>query len=106
MNKIKNSYRVEADNIDDIIEIFQNLITKSINDNKMNGVKKLVTISIRVSFNSPISNKKVYVTLFTKNIDINSFRVNEIITDIIHKLNNRSITPETISSLHIHLYYL
>lgn len=106
MNTIKNSYRVEINNNNDINNIFLTLISKSINDNRTNGVKKLVTISIRVSFKSPISDKKVYATLLTKNIDINTFEVNDIVRDVNNKVRNRNISPDTITSLHIHLYYL
>lgn len=106
MNKIKNTYRVETHNKQEVEILFNDLISKSIEGNRENGLKKLVTISIRVSFESPIKNKKLYVTLLTQNIDFNKFVLQDIIVEIMNKLNNRNITPTSLYSLHIHLYYL
>lgn len=50
--------------------------------------------------------KKIYHTLLTKNIDIENFKISEIINKITDRLDKRHISPEKVTSLHIHFYYL
>lgn len=107
MNKIKNSYRVDTPNILELENKFTSLISNSIEFNRLNDEnKKLIAISIRVSYKSTIDSKKIYHTLLTKNIDIENFKISGIINKIKDSLEKRHILPEKVTSLHIHFYYL
>jgi len=107
MNKIKNSYKVETNNTQELESKFYNLISSSIEFNKINDENKnLIAISIRVSYKKALNTKIIYHTLLTKNINIENFNMSELMENILKKLENRNILSEQVTSLHIHFYYL
>jgi hypothetical protein len=108
VSEMKIKYRVENINKNDIEKELEGYITKYLVDDKTfnsGNKKRLVTLSIRVSYKPDTKSKQYYSTLMSINYSSN-YNISEIMETIKSRLINRNINIKTITSFHLHLNYI
>ena len=111
---LKINYKVDRINENEIENEIYNFISPAkagIQENKNKNDKKLVSVSVRISYRPILDKRQEYKVLFTNNIDINNFNPLEILNEFKSKVENRKVANRKMSlrdiiSLHLHLFYV
>jgi len=102
MNKIKIDYKVDKSKTTlKIKENIKNFIIKLLHENKEIEERKLVFISIRISYKNI---KTKYALVLQENIDITKLDSSEITKEFFNRLNNRKVNIDDLSSIHFHMF--